>query len=240
MPLTYAIADLHGRCDLLRLALEEIQKRDAGTVITLGDYVDRGPHSRQIINLLMKGLPEPWRLISLAGNHELMMLETIRKPLHPDWWIGNGGGATLISYGHPKKGEYDPTVVPKAHLDWIAARPLMLVDEHRVFVHAGVDPTRPLAKQREEDLTWKLYKHNTDVGHKEGDKHRHVVHGHHQFEDGPKLWKHRTDLDTFAWATGRLVVGVFDDEKPGGPIDQIEIISEPNEWWAGQTQSRGS
>lgn len=97
MSLTYAIADLHGRYDLLDRALSSILLHSSGgTIVTLGDYVDRGPDSKLVIERLMSGLVgcSTWRLISLAGNHELMMLETIRKPLHPDWWIGNGGGAT--------------------------------------------------------------------------------------------------------------------------------------------------
>lgn len=229
MPFTYVIADLHGRFDLLEIAIDAIMRRPPshmpGTIVTLGDYIDRGPHSCQIIDQLIKGLGDPaWKLISLAGNHEHIMLETIRKPLHPDWWLGNGGGPTLLSYGHPPKGEYDPTVVPAEHLDWIAALPLMHVDKHRVYVHAGVEPHIPLNKQPAQVLTWKLYNHNTDKGHGG----LHVVHGHHQHEKGPKLWKNRSNFDTLAWYTGRLVVGVFDDDKPGGPIDTIEIKGTPH------------
>jgi serine/threonine protein phosphatase 1 len=225
MSLTYAIADLHGRYDLLLSALEAIQKRDPGTIITLGDYIDRGPDSKAIIDQLMAGLNnDPWKLISLAGNHELMMLETIRDGLQPSWWIDNGGGHTLVSYGHPRQGDIDLSVVPKEHLYWIAKLPLMHVDTHRVFVHAGVEPHIALDKQPAQVLTWKLYNHNTDKGH--GD--RHVVHGHHQHENGPKLYKNRTNLDTLAWYTGRLVVGVFDDDKPGGPVDLIEIKGLPH------------
>ncbi len=236
MSRTYAIADLHGRFDLLQVALDAIQQREPGTVVTLGDYVDRGPHSREIIQMLIQGLPAPWKLICLRGNHEDLMLDCIEgRMVDPDGWMINGGGYTLVSYGHARSGKLDFTVVPKAHVDWLKTLPLMHVDKHRVYVHAGIDPIAPLDKQKPEVLTWKLYNHNTDVGHKPTG--RHVVHGHHQFENGPKLYKHRTDLDTFAWATGRLVIGVFDDEKPGGPIDTIEIIGEPHEWWAGQTRA---
>jgi serine/threonine protein phosphatase 1 len=227
MSLTYAIADLHGRFDLLTAAFDGISKDailrgDAGEqfkIVTLGDYVDRGPQSCQIIEHLMAAQAAGVNLICLKGNHEDMMVETLRKPLHPDWWIGNGGGATLVSYGHPRSGEYHPAVVAKEHLDWLDRLPLMHVDQHRVFVHAGVDPTYALDEQKEQVLLWWLYPNGADIGH--GD--RHVVHGHHQFRDGPVLKKNRTDLDTFAWYTGRLVVGVFDDDRPGGPIAIIEI-----------------
>lgn len=226
MSKTYAIADLHGRYDLLCDALASIEQHAKGEphlVVTLGDYVDRGPKSAEIIQCLMNLQAEGKNIICLKGNHEAMMIETLQKPLHPDWWIGNGGGATLVSYGHPRSGVYDPAVVSKEHIDWIDALPLMHVDEHRVFVHAWVDSSVPLDRQNPDKVIWTLYPSGARYGHRLTG--RHVVHGHHQFEDGPKCYKGRTDLDTFAWYTGRLVVGVFDDDVAGGPVDFIEVIA---------------
>jgi serine/threonine protein phosphatase 1 len=226
---TYAIADLHGRFDLLRLAYTEIGKHAANfdetaTIVTLGDYIDRGPQSRLIIEALMSGGPLPHlKLISLRGNHEEIMLETIREPLHPEWWIENGGGQTLISYGHPREGLIDLRVVPAAHLDWIASLPYVHADKHRVYVHAYVNRELPLDTQDKDMLIWTLYSENDEGGYGM----RHVIHGHQQFADGPTFKKARTDLDTFAWNTGRLVVGVFDDDIPGGPMDLIEVKGEP-------------
>jgi serine/threonine protein phosphatase 1 len=108
MSLTYAIADLHGRFDLLTAAFDAIVKHAAERsfkIITLGNYVDRGPQSRQIIDHLMAAQEMGVSLICLKGNHEDMMVETLRKPLHPNWWIDNGGGQTLISYGHERSGK---------------------------------------------------------------------------------------------------------------------------------------
>ena len=223
MSLTYAIADLHGRFDLPTAAFDAIVKHAAERsfkIITLGDYVDRGPQSRQIIDHLMAAQEMGVSLICLKGNHEDMMVETLRKPLHPNWWIDNGGGQTLISYGHERSGNYTPEVVPEDHIVWLENLPLMHIDAHRIFVHAGVDRFKPLDQQDSQVLLWKLYDGNDEGGHDR----RHVVHGHHQFEDGPIKHPGRTDLDTFAWYTGRLVVGVFDDEMAGGPIDCIEVI----------------
>ncbi len=237
MSLTFAIADLHGRYDLIEKAILEIYDRcadetDLVTIVTLGDYIDRGPRSKDIISFLMQGqadcaaVEKPrYRFICLKGNHEDMMVETLTKPLHPKWWVGNGGGMTLISYGHAREGIYDPSVVPVEHIDWLSKLPLMHVDQHRVFVHAGVDKFKPLDQQDQQTLLWKLYDGNDAGGH---DK-RHVVHGHHQFENGPLKLARRTDLDTFAWYTSRLVVGVFDDDIPGPAIDYIEIICLPGE-----------
>lgn len=222
---TYAIADLHGRFDLVERAFAEIAKHAAGhrfKIVTLGDYVDRGPASRQVVEFLMNA-QQCGDVICLKGNHEDMMVETLTAPLHPNWWIGNGGGATLISYGHARSGEYTPEVVPQTHIDWLRDLPLTHVDQHRVFVHAGVDPLKPLDKQDPKTLLWKLYADDDGRGHDA----RHVVHGHHQFDYGPLRYPGRTDLDTFAWYTGRIVVGVFDDSKAGGPVETIEVIGAP-------------
>lgn len=229
MPHTYAIADLHGRFDLLEAAIEAITGHAGGapgTVITLGDYVDRGPDSRKIIERLMLGLSDGWRLVCLQGNHEDMMLQTLSGKAHPSWWIANGGGATLLSYG-ASKGQTASSafpMVPDNHVAFLEGLPFLFMDEHRIYVHAGVDPTKALHDQTQHDLQWRLYPKGFAEGH--GDFH--VVHGHEQFEDGPKLFKGRTDLDTFAWATGRLVIGVFDDDTPGGPVDLIEVQKAPH------------
>ncbi|KAB2679991.1 metallophosphoesterase [Brucella pseudintermedia] len=226
MSKTFAVADLHGRYDLLLAAIERIEQcsHSGGTVVFTGDYVDRGPQSAQIIERLMKGPDDParWRWICLQGNHEEIMLTCLfATGLAAQWWMPNGGGATLMSYG-AKEGDSISdalTLVPKEHVDWLKSLPLMHVDEHRVFVHAGVDETISLHEQTPKTMQWMLYPDGYEGGHGS----RHVVHGHHQFEEGPLLFSGRTDLDTFAWYTGRLVVGVFDDNKPGGPVSAIEI-----------------
>lgn len=230
MSKTYVIGDLHGRFDLMISAMEAIWRHAdgvPGTIITLGDYIDRGPHSKQIIDHLSAGLKdEQWTLVCLKGNHEAMMYDTIMDPLDPAWWIGNGGGNTLVSYGHqPIMGRHltpgliDLTVVPPLHLEWIKQLPLMHIDKHRIYVHAGVDETISLKLQSEETLLWSRYPAYYWDGY--GDYH--VVHGHTPFKDGPKLYRGRTNLDTGAYFTDRLVVGVFDDNLPGGPVDTIEI-----------------
>lgn len=110
-----------------------------------------------------------------------------------------------------------------AHLEWLEALPLMHIDLHRVYVHASVDPRLPLNQQPEQACLWYLYDDEDEGGH--GDFH--VVHGHEHFVSGPVLKKHRTNIDTFAWSTGRLVVAVFDDDVAGGPVELIEISGDP-------------
>jgi len=227
MPLTYAIADLHGRYDLLSEAVTKIvehSKRPA-TIITLGDYVDRGPKSRQVIERLMDWGSPDLKLVCLKGNHEDIMWQCCRQPIKAGWWMDNGGGATLISYGQNYGDIVNVKVVPEQHLRWIEALPLMHVDRHRVYVHAGIDPDLPLAEQDPDQLLWKIYKGPDQRGHGT----RHVVHGHQQFRDGPVTIEGRTNLDTQAWYTGRLVIGVFDDEVAGGPVSLLEVHGEPVE-----------
>src|ERR1700761_1444259 len=135
MSLTYVIPDIHGRDDLLGLAIAEIDAREFGnadTIITLGDYVDKGPCSRQVVELLLAMTAEGRRLIPLKGNHDAMMVEALRDPAKMASWLDKGGEAALASYGG------DSAAVPPVHIAWLDELPLMHVDAHRVYVHAGV------------------------------------------------------------------------------------------------------
>ena len=222
MSRTYAIPDLHGRHDLLCAAIEKILDRSRGhdaKVITLGDYVDRGPNGRQVMEHLVNWSAEALPLVALKGNHEAMMWECCKNLSEIEWWMKNGGDQTLLSYGQSATATLQPSAVPAAHLDWIAKLPSVYVDQHRIFVHAGVDDSLPLDQQHDQILLWKRY----PDGFKKGHRQRHVVHGHDARPDGPVLTKGRTNLDTMAWKTSRLVVGVFDDDIPGGPLELLEI-----------------
>ncbi len=109
--------------------------------------------------------------------------------------------------------------VPEAHVAWLDARPLLHADAHRIYVHAGLDPDVPLEQQSERTLLWKRY----GKGESGGFDGRHIVHGHDNAPDGPLLYEGRSNLDTCAWRTGRLVIGIFDDDTPGGPVDFITV-----------------
>ena len=222
MSITYAIPDLHGRIDLLEAAFDRIASHAGGricTIVTLGDYIDRGPDSAQVIDKLMGFQSDTIRLVALKGNHEAMMWEVSNNLSELDHWIENGGEQTLRSYGARPENSGSIRVVPAAHLDWIAKLGLLHVDRHRVFVHAGVDPAIPLDRQSERTLLWKRY----PAGSGEGHGHRHVVHGHQATIKAPVVTRSRTNLDALAWKTGRLVVGVFEDAAPGGASEFLEI-----------------
>lgn len=228
MGYTYVFADLHGRYDLLMAAMDAIyaHANEPGTIVLTGDYVDRGPESRQILDELIHGEVRPgWIRRCLKGNHEDIMLQCYTGRANLAWWLQNGGVETLVSYGQPLVQHLIPGIVPNEHINWIESLPLMHVDEHRVFVHAGVIADLPIEEQEEQTIIWMLYDDDDAGGHASG---RHVVHGHHQFANGPILKAGRTDLDTFAWFTGRLVIGVFDDAVPGGPVDLITVQLAPH------------
>jgi serine/threonine protein phosphatase 1 len=218
MSLTYVIPDLHGRFDLLRDALAKIAGHAAGntgTIVALGDYVNKGPDSKQVVERLRAGAFDGWKFFPLKGNHDAMMVEALRDPSRMDWWIERGGDATLRSYGGD--------AIPETDVAWLDGLPLMHTDAHRIFVHAGVDPDVALEAQADRTLLWKRY----PKGYKGGFGDRHVVHGHNSFAEGPELYEGRTNLDTLAWRTGRLVTGVFDDARPGGPVDFIVVTGPP-------------
>jgi serine/threonine protein phosphatase 1 len=220
MCLTYVIPDIHGRYDLLSDALGDISVHcggDAGIIVTIGDYVDRGPQSKEVIDRLISGVADGWRLVALKGNHDAMMVEALRNPARMAWWMEKGGDVALASYGG------DPAAIPQSHIAWLDQLRLMHVDTHRLYVHAGVDPGVPLDRQSEATLLWKRY----PKGFSGGFGSLHVVHGHDNFPDGPLLYEGRTNLDTLAWRTGRLTVGVFDNDRPGGPVDLIVVRGEP-------------
>jgi serine/threonine protein phosphatase 1 len=220
MSLTYVIPDIHGRDDLLSEGLAGISAHSdgaAGVIVTIGDYVDKGPASRLVIERLLSGVAGGWRLVTLKGNHDAMMVDALRDPSKMASWIEKGGDAALASYGG------DPAAVPPSHVAWLDGLLPMHVDLHRIYVHAGVDPALPLDQQSEATLLWKRYPKGFSGGYGE----RHVVHGHDNFPEGPLLYEGRTNLDTLAWRTGRLVIGVFDDDRPGGPVDFIVIKGSP-------------
>jgi serine/threonine protein phosphatase 1 len=189
----------------------------AGTIVALGDYVNKGPDSRQVVERMRAGLFDGWPFFPLRGNHDAMMVEALRNAAKMAGWIEKGGGATIKSYGG------DPAEVPDADVAWLDGLPLTHVDTHRVYVHAGLHPGVPLDAQDEHTLLWKRY----PKGDSAGFGGRHVVHGHNSNADGPELFEGRTNLDTLAWRTGRLVTGVFDDDEAGGPVDFVVVRGPP-------------
>jgi serine/threonine protein phosphatase 1 len=226
-PFTYAVGDVHGRLDLLELAFDRIAAHAGARphrVVMLGDYVDRGPDSSGVIEFLM--LREGEGLVCLKGNHEEMMLRALADEDGALWfWLSNGGSETLRSYGARPDGDIR-RVVPETHVRWLSDLPLTTADPHRIFVHAGLEPDVPLRLQDEATLLW-IRGRFLRAPAKAFEAH--IVHGHTPQWDGkpdlakPELLEGRTNLDTGAWTTGVLTVGVFDPSVPGGPTKIMAI-----------------
>ena len=226
----YAVGDIHGELDLLDHLIGKIRIDASGSddsshkLIFVGDYIDRGPSSRQVLERVMAGF-DGFETICLRGNHEQAMLEVCDR--HDKEiakvWLSKviGGTETLESYGIDRKimksclkktETFWPLLqdVPRTHIDFIQSMPLTHVDGKYLFVHAGLRPGIALEAQRDDDLLW-IRKDFTTSRHKHGYV---VVHGH-TWKRRPQLRKNRIGIDTGAFATGRLTaVALQDGKKP--------------------------
>jgi serine/threonine protein phosphatase 1 len=231
--LTFAVGDIHGRSDLLKAGLRAMAQYTRGRsakFIFLGDYVDRGADSAGVIKILL-ALQEQTRVVCLKGNHEDLMLRALQNGTREsaDRWLTAGGDATLQSYG-TSDWESAGDAIPKAHLHWMQTLPLTSGDDHRIYVHAGLMPSVPMAEQTPEACMWIR---DRFLKAEASQFETHVVHGHTpiwaQKQDPalPELLNHRTNLDSGAYMTNVLTAGIFDTDRPGGPIDIIQIRGEP-------------
>ena len=204
----YAIGDIHGQKALLdhALALIEADGGHDARVVFLGDYIDRGPDSRGVIETLIRGQVEGRDWITLRGNHDTYLPrffdagEAYTSKGHPDlpWWAERlGGDTTLASYGIGIEGKTNAQIldetrarVPTAHRDFLAACPLYHQEPGLIFVHAGLRPGIPLKRQSEEDLMWIREPFLSDPR----DHGALVIHGHTAL-DAPCHHGNRVNLD---------------------------------------------
>jgi serine/threonine protein phosphatase 1 len=163
--LVYAIGDIHGRLDMLDELLEQIEGDcgglDNAQLIFLGDYVDRGPDSRGVIEKLIHLKRMHKDTVFLKGNHEAIMLDFLAEPEDLPQWLDWGGEETLESYGIDPVGvgksdlaDAIHAAMPKAHLDFLNSLALTHIEGDYLFVHAGVRPGAALEDQTETDLLW--------------------------------------------------------------------------------------
>jgi serine/threonine protein phosphatase 1 len=207
MSLTYAIGDIHGSLDKLERLLLRCEEHAAGRpfkFVFLGDYIDRGPQSAGVLSCLLdlqSRLGD--RLVALKGNHEAMVLDVIEGTTPLRLWFAQGGMETLESYGGVR-----PSELPSPHVDWLRNLRLSYDDGRRFFVHAGVDPEKPLDAQDEQHLLWMREPFLSD-GRDYG---RLIVHGHTPVATGePDFRGNRLNVDTGAVFGGPLTAAVFDD-----------------------------
>ena len=216
--LLYAVGDIHGRLDLLRSLLKQIEADAAAhadarhrALIFLGDYVDRGPDSRGVVADLTEGQRQGFDTHFLKGNHEAILLDFLQNPWHLEHWLINGGQATMESYGVDTRalaGRGAPpeawrqafaAALPQSHLRFFRNLKLSVAFGDYLFVHAGVRPGVPFAEQSETDLIWirsPFLDHAGPFG-------KIVVHGHTP-EPLPVIRPNRIGIDTGAVFSDRL------------------------------------
>jgi serine/threonine protein phosphatase 1 len=242
--LIYAIGDVHGRLDLMDVLLNKIAADSAAAspaerpvVVFLGDYVDRGPGSRGVIETVMrlKATPEI-ELRALKGNHEQAMLAFLDDPEYGPAWLQNGGAATLASYGvgapqtriQPEEWqqarEKFAEAIPPDHLQFLRDLELRAEYGDYVFVHAGLRPGVPIERQTEQDMLWIRYEFLQEKRPFE----KVVVHGHTP-EPEPFFGEVRLGLDTGAYATGVLTAA----RLHGTQQSMIQARSEIGGSWSG-------
>jgi serine/threonine protein phosphatase 1 len=220
----YVIGDVHG-CSAL---LEDLHKRldrdlarhgkTKAVEIYLGDYIDRGENSAQVISELLNRAATR-NVVCLRGNHEDMLLSFMREPASLEPWLRLGGGATLASYGvklgrssdrHPPGIQTDLIArMPADHLRFFETLPTKFEIGGYFFAHAGVRPAIGLSAQTDEDLTTiraPFLDHTTSFG-------RIVVHGHTPVLT-PEFHPNRINIDTGAFATGTLTCLKIDSSGP--------------------------
>jgi serine/threonine protein phosphatase 1 len=223
----YAIGDVHGRLDLFEVLLERLAADHAARpgpsahLVLLGDYIDRGPRSAQLLDRLANG-PPPWATWTLLrGNHEQVLLDLydgsdgFLKRLAG--WLDFGGRETLRSYGLPSSlafgddlaaiGAEIRRLVPERHITLIRSMPLAHRAANYLFVHAGLRPGLAVEYQQERDLLWirdEFLESDADHGAL-------VVHGH-SITAQVDVRSNRIGIDTGAYATGRLTALALEGE----------------------------
>jgi serine/threonine protein phosphatase 1 len=216
-----AIGDVHGRLDLLEElwlhidAASRLSSARQRTLIFVGDYIDRGMHSAEVVERLLDGFPG-FETIYLKGNHDETLLQFLTDPSIGDVWRNFGGLETLRSYGvaHTAGKSWAQTrsefaaVIPKTHVDFFKNLKLHVRIGDYLFVHAGLKPRVPLEDQRERDLLW-IREEFLDSTVNFGCI---VVHGHTPTEE-PELRPNRIGIDTGAYMTGRLTALVLEDRS---------------------------
>jgi len=222
----YAIGDVHGRDDLLQQVLQSVEADHCSrgsarcTIVFLGDLIDRGPSSSQVIERLRTYRPDDTRLIFLSGNHEEVLLRIIdgEARLVPDW-LKFGGAQCLASYGvDPERLRAMPPArtiatireaVPPAHLEFLRSFDDTFRAGDYLFVHAGVRPGIPLEEQSRTDLRWIREPFL-------GDRAYHgfvVVHGH-TIREEVEEFPNRIGIDTGAYRHGVLTaIGLEESDR---------------------------
>lgn len=197
---TLVIGDIHGYADVLRNLLAAAAPTPADRLITLGDYIDRGPDSRGVLDQLV-ALKKTHQFISLRGNHDQMMLDARQGHDFLQEWLYCGGKATLQSYGDSALPAGELAQVPEAHWQFLEKDCVNWYEtEKHFFVHANADPDTPIAEQPLYLLQWEAL--FDPKPHSSG---KIMVCGHTKQRSGlPRNEGHTICIDTWVYGEGWL------------------------------------
>jgi serine/threonine protein phosphatase 1 len=220
----YAIGDVHGRADLLDRLLLRIDTDIAWHPVArpicllVGDYIDRGPNSRDVLDLLIR-CAQRREMVFLRGNHEVLIQEFLRNPAALRDWSKLGGLETLMSYGLQPSLNADAAMqqelatalnaaLPPLHCRFLDALISSFTCGGYFFAHAGVRPGVALSEQSDADLLWirdEFLLHEEDFG-------KMVVHGHTPVRE-LDFRSNRINIDTGAYATGQLTCLILENDR---------------------------
>jgi serine/threonine protein phosphatase 1 len=195
MPRTIAIGDIHGCPLALEAILRAIELQADDTIVGIGDYVDRGPDSRGVLDRLLR-LRSECRLVPLMGNHELMLLDALERGVAESGWLVCGGKETLLSYGGRLEN------IPAEHVEFLRSLLPYYENETHFFVHANYQSDVPLSEQPDFLRYWEHLHWNTPPPHEGGKR---AVVGHTSQRCGEILdLGHVVCIDTFCHGGGWL------------------------------------
>jgi len=191
----FAIGDIHGCSKALRSLIESIDPQPEDELVFLGDYVDRGPDSRNVVDQLI-ALRKQCRVVTLRGNHEIMLLGVALSGLDDSVWLVNGGNATVASYGGCL------SKIPPDHLAFFQDLDPYYETSDSIFVHAGYHPQLALHEQEDATMYWNHLPHPLPAPHKSGKR---VFVGHTPQARGDVLdGGHVVCVDTYCFGGGYL------------------------------------
>jgi len=191
----FVVGDIHGCSKALRTLIETIDPTHGDEIIFLGDYVDRGPNSKDVVEQVIQ-LRKRCRVIALRGNHEIMLMGVVSAGLDQSIWKNGGGQATIASYGGSL------SKIPKPHLDFFHSLHEFYETENGIFVHACYLPDQPMSNQDDACRYWKHLQYPYPAPHISG-KRAYV--GHTPQAGGEILHLgHLVCLDTYCFGGGYL------------------------------------
>ena len=229
----FAIGDIHGCISALRSLMDYVAPQSDDIVVTLGDYVDRGPDSRAVLDFVIE-FGSKQNLVALRGNHEIMMLDARDNKSWFEPWLRYGGNATLLSYASSATDAGSFEDIPEAHIDFLENSLLAYYEcDSHFFVHANAVADVPLDQQGDPALYWRKFR-----GQEPHCSNKVMVCGHSAQQTGlPHNLGHSVCIDTWAFGGGWLSClevesgTIFQANEAGERrsfnLDEIDALAAP-------------